>query len=160
MRVMIVNRWSHILVEVGRVLRFGVVGIAATLVYIAAAMFADEWLGFTAVAGAIVGQAASTAVSYFGHLHYSFRVKSDHRVFLWRFVLIALLALALNIGVSWALTDVFGISHRIAIAVLAVLIPITNYLCNRFWVFLPGSRQTTNEVESIGHSPRGTGSNA
>jgi putative flippase GtrA len=146
------------LVEVGRILRFGVVGISATLVYIAAAMFADEWLGFTAVAGAIVGQAASTAVSYFGHLHYSFRVKSDHRVFLWRFTLISLVVLVLNTGVSWTLTDVFGTSHRIAIAVLAVLIPITTYLCNRFWVFLPGFRQTPNAVEAIGHSPRGTGS--
>lgn len=146
--VMIARHWPHLMVETGRVLRFGVVGIAATLIYVVAAMFADEWLGFTVVAGAIFGQAASTAVSYFGHLYYSFRVKSDHRVFLWRFVLVSLLTLALNVGVSWVLTQVFGASHRIAIIVVAILIPITNYLCNRFWVFLPGVQEAANKAKS------------
>jgi len=43
--------------------------------------------------------------------------------------------------VTWLIADVLGLSPRIAIAVVTVLIPITNYLANRFWVFLPGLRR-------------------
>jgi putative flippase GtrA len=58
-------------------------------------------------------------------------------VFVWRFLLIAIATFSINIGVTWLLTSVLGSSHRISIAVVTVLIPITNYLCNRFWVFHP-----------------------
>jgi putative flippase GtrA len=145
-----IARESRILVESGRISHFGVVGIAATLVYIAATMFADEDLALAPIIGAIIGQAASTAVSYFGHLLYSFRVKSDHRVFFGRFVLISLLVLSLNVGVSWALTDFLGASHRMAILVVAILILIMNYLSNRFWVFLPGFRKAVSLVSATG----------
>jgi putative flippase GtrA len=146
---MTVRRFPSLLIEVGRIVRFRMVGIAATFVYIAAAMVADEWLRLTRVLSAIIGQAASTAISNFGHLHYSFKVKSEHRVFLWRFVLISIVVLSLNVGVSWLVTNALGASHRLAIFVVAVLIPTTNYLCNRFWIFVPGRRQTPETVQTL-----------
>lgn len=140
--------WPKLMIEFGRLLRFGVVGIFATLAYIVATMIADEWLLFAAVEGAAFGQAVSTLVSYFGHLHYSFGVKASHRVFFWRFTLISVAVLGLNLGTTWLITGGLGFSHRIAVAVVSVLIPATNYLFNRFWVFERGLRIVPDSGEA------------
>jgi putative flippase GtrA len=124
-------------VEVGRIARFGIVGVVATLVYISTSWTAVYSFGLPPVTGSIFGQALGVGVSYFGHSLFSFRVKIDHRVFLWRFILIAALTFALNIAVTWTLTGFFSLSFWISTLAVTVLIPTTNYLFNRFWVFHP-----------------------
>jgi putative flippase GtrA len=128
-------------VELGRIIRFGFVGIAATVVYTGTSLAGIEVFGLPPVAASVLGQVVSTFVSYFGHAIFSFRVEPSHRLYLIRFLLICVLTFALNVIVTWLIADVLGLSPRIAIAVVTVLIPITNYLANRFWVFLPGLRR-------------------
>jgi putative flippase GtrA len=132
----------------GRVIRFGLVGILATSVYAVATFVAVEFFYFTPVIGALLGQATSALVSYFGHAMYSFRVDLDHRTFLWRFFLIGIVTVGINVGTTWVLTEAIGFSYRIAIVVVTVLIPVTNYLCNRYWVFLPGLAQSPLPAKS------------
>ena len=129
-----------LLTEVGRIVRFGGVGILATLVYMAATFVAVEWVGVAAVMASLLGQLASTAVSYFGHLYYSFGVAADHRSYLWRFLAVAVVTFSLNGFVTYLLTDIIGVSYRASVVVVAILIPLANYLCNRFWVFRSGLR--------------------
>lgn len=130
--------WPDLLVEIGRIFRFGIVGIAATVTYACATFAAVEWFAFSPVIASILGQLIAGGVSYFGHALYSFRVRSDNGVFRRRFVVIAIVTFATNGLVTWLLTDVMGVSYRISIAIVTVLIPITNYLANRLWVFQPG----------------------
>lgn len=126
------------IVEFGRLFRFGIVGIVATLVYAGATLFAIEILHLAPVLSSIVGQLTATGVSYFGHSMFSFAVQADHKTYLSRFLVILLLTFALNASVTWLLSDVLQISHRISVAVVTVLIPLVNFVCNRYWVFLPG----------------------
>jgi putative flippase GtrA len=118
--------------------RFGIVGLCATLVYVAVAGFANEVFEIAPVFASLLGVAASTGVSYFGHVFFSFRVEPNHRDFLWRFLLIAALAFSLSAGMTWLIANVMQLSPRLAITTVTVLIPIINYLCNRYWVFMPG----------------------
>ena len=134
-------------VELGRIVRFGFVGVAATVVYTGTSVAGIEVFGLPPVAASVLGQGVATFVSYFGHVLFSFRVEPSHRLYLMRFLLISVLTFALNIVVTWLIADVLGISPRIAIAVVTVLIPITNYLANRFWVFLPGLRRAAASSE-------------
>lgn len=126
------------IVEFGRLFRFGIVGIVATLVYAGATLFTIEILHLAPVLSSIVGQLTATGVSYFGHSMFSFAVQADHKTYLFRFLVILMLTFALNAGVTWLLSDVLQISHRISVAVITVLIPMVNFICNRYWVFLPG----------------------
>ena len=125
-------------VEAGRILRFGLIGICATLVYALTAAMAIEILSISPIPASVLGQAVSAGVSYLGHSIFTFRVKTDHRAFLWRFMIIAGLTLAANVTVTWLLTDILELSHRVMIAVMSILIPAVNYVCNRFWVFKRG----------------------
>jgi putative flippase GtrA len=125
-------------IEVARLVRFGIVGIGAALVYAGvAALVVESGMGGPIVA-TVAGHLIAGFVSYFGHLRFSFAVDPDHQGFAWRFLVIAMIAFAMNIGVTFLFTSVLGMSYRVSVAVVTVLIPITNYLCNRFWVFLPG----------------------
>jgi len=139
-----IGRWermrdiSQLTVEVGRIIRFGIVGVGAALVYAAVTALAVESGVASPVVASVSGHLVAGLVSYFGHLHFSFAVNPDHQVFAWRFVVIALITIAMNIGVTVLLTMVLGMSYRVAVLVVMVLIPLTNYLCNRFWVFHPG----------------------
>ena len=125
-------------VETRRIARFGVVGILATFVYLSATFIAVEVFGFSAIPASVIGQAMSVGISYFGHSMFSFQVATDHRVFLWRFIMIAIVAFAMNIAVIWGLTERLGFSYQISMMIVTILVPTMTYLCNRFWVFLPG----------------------
>jgi putative flippase GtrA len=133
-----VPRVSLLLTEIGRLVRFGLVGALATLVYMAATFAAVNFLLLPAVGASILGQLTSASVSYFGHLFFSFGVESDHRTYLWRFFAVAVLTFSLNGLITHLLTGVIGVDYRVSILVMAVVIPATNYLCNRFWVFRSG----------------------
>jgi putative flippase GtrA len=129
---------KHLLIESGRFFRFGMVGIAATAVYAIVAFSSVEIAGASPVLASIIGQVAAMSVSYFGHAIYSFTVKLDHGTYLWRFLVIAAFTFGMNAFVTWLLTGVVGMPHRAVLVIVMVMIPILNYLCNRFWVFLPG----------------------
>jgi putative flippase GtrA len=140
---------SHrVMIEGGRIFRFSLIGICATFVYILVSILANEILRITAVPASILAQLASFVVSYFGHSVYSFRVKADHSVFLWRFALITSLTFVLATSATWLVADVGRLSPRVAIAVVAVLIPLVSYLCNRFWVFAPGLMSSSRRFEA------------
>ena len=133
-------RARELVTEGGRLVRFSAVGALAAAVY-ALTTFLVVALGLgQPLAATIIGHVGAGFVSYFGHLHYSFAVEPDHRVFLWRFVAIAVVALAVNITVTWLFTVVFKHSYISSIAVVTVLIPVVNYLSNRFWIFSSGLR--------------------
>ncbi len=131
-------RIADLVAELYRFVRFGMVGILATLVYAGMTFVGVEFLGLAAVRASIVGQVLSMAASYFGHSIFSFGVVTDHRAHLWRFLVIAVLTFGMNGVVTWALTNAMGLGYRVAVVIVGVLIPVMNYVCNRFWVFLPG----------------------
>jgi putative flippase GtrA len=127
-----------IIAEGRRIIRFGLIGACATLAYVLVSIIANESLRIAPMPTCIIAQGASFAISYFGHTVYSFRVKSDHSLFLWRFVLITGLTFVLATTTTWLIADVWRLSSRIAVAAVAVLIPLVSYFCNRYWVFAPG----------------------
>jgi putative flippase GtrA/SAM-dependent methyltransferase len=131
------NRLCGIRREGLRVVRFGLVGAISTLTYCVVAIFAIEGFNMDPVPASAIGAVASIGFSYLGHAFYSFQVEGGHRAHLSRFILLALVGLGLGSGLMW-LTDAAHVPHRITIVMIAVLIPVMNYLCNRFWVFAPG----------------------
>jgi putative flippase GtrA len=126
-------------IEVGRVVRFGMVGVASAVIYfIVTVIFVKA--GLAPIGATLVGFAFATCVSYFGHQQFSFAVEPNHRAFISRFAIITAASLAVNVGITWLFTEVIGVSYLFSIAAVTVLVPIANYFGNRFWVFLPGLR--------------------
>jgi putative flippase GtrA len=135
----------RIALEGGRLFRFGLTGMLATLAYAGStiALVESELLG--SVAAAIVGYLAGAAVSYFGHLHFSFRVQPDHKKFVWRFVVTAALTFCVTALTTYLTTDILHWPYQISIAAVVLLNPAIGYLCFRLWVFFPGLHEQPNE---------------
>jgi putative flippase GtrA len=132
-------RWltTWAVIEIGRLFRFGLTGIAATLAYAGSTIVLVKYGSLGPVSAAIVGYLVGAMVSYFGHLHFSFRVEPNHARFVWRFVLTAAITFPATIIVTYLITDVLHWSYQIAIAVVTLLNPAIGYFCFRFWVFFP-----------------------
>jgi len=114
---------------------FGGVGLLATATHIGSATLLVAAFGFDPKWAAVLGVTASAAVSYFGHIHVTFRIDADHGDFLPKFILSAVVAYILSYVVTYLLNDVLGIAYFPSFLVLGVVIPGTNYLMFRLWVF-------------------------
>lgn len=129
---------SRIPAETGRVFRFAIVGVLATATYLFVSLMMVEAIGLSPVLASIIGQSCAMGVSYFGHAFYSFKVGKVEWVYFWRFLLVAAATFSLNIGLTWLFTERAHLPYWFSFLIVAVLIPLVNYLSNRFWVFLPG----------------------
>lgn len=127
-------------VEFGRVLRFGLVGGTATLTYLVAALISGEVFHLAPLVASTVGLLASCGVSYIGHCAFSFRVASDHRLYLPRFLVMAVIAYVTQLTAMAIITDLLLLPYQYGVAAVVVMIPLVNYAVSRLWVFGPGLR--------------------
>jgi putative flippase GtrA len=122
--------------EFWRLARFSVVGAVATAVHIGVAMLAVAAAGANPTAGSAIGFVAAFTVSYFGHFRFSFRVTGRYRDYLLKFAVSSLASFLLSTASVWLATAIIGVDYKPALVALAIIVPVGNYLVNRFWVFL------------------------
>lgn len=122
--------------EFWKLVRFSAVGGLATAVYVAAAMLAVAIGGVSPVVGAVIGFCASFLVSYVGHLRFTFAMPGRYRDYVVKFAVSSLASFLISTFTMWAATEILRIDYKIALVMVAVLIPVCSYLVNRFWVFL------------------------
>lgn len=122
--------------EAAAVVRFAVVGVAATLVYLALSLVLLAWGAAPRLAnvGAFAG---GTAASYFGHYLFTYRSRAKHRIVGSRFA-IATLALTALCVILHHLALISGATPQAAATVVAVAYPPLGFAANHFWVFLRG----------------------
>ena len=128
---------GKIAVELGRMVRFGFVGTIAAATYAAVTFAIAELRIADPVVASVIGYFCAALISYFGHLYYSFRVTPDHRTFLWRFAITVVVTSGMTVGCTWLMTEYWSYPAWAAVLAVTLLIPATNYVCGRFWVFLP-----------------------
>jgi putative flippase GtrA len=117
-----------------QVIRFGVVGVAATLTHVLVAMAAEAVLSVPDQAANLAGFLVAVLVSYGGHAWLTFGVPlRSGRQFL-RFLVQALAGLGASSLTVWAVTSA-GFGFQTAMAAVAVVVPTVSYLTMRFWVF-------------------------
>jgi putative flippase GtrA len=140
---------SGLVGEFWRLARFSVVGAVATVVHIGVAMIAVAAAGANPTVAAMIGFTAAFAVSYFGHFRFTFAASGRHRDYLLKFAVSSLASLVLSTGMVWVATAILGIDYKPSLIALAVIVPVCNYLVNRFWVFLQPGADFSRPLEII-----------
>jgi putative flippase GtrA len=135
--------------EFWRLARFSIVGVVATVLHIGVAMIAVAAAGANPTVAAMIGFTAAFAVSYFGHFRFTFAASGRHRDYLLKFAVSSLASLVLSTGTVWVATAILGIDYKPALFALAVIVPVCNYLVNRFWVFLQPGADLRRPLEII-----------
>jgi putative flippase GtrA len=126
--------------DAGRVLvrqggTFLVVGLAATAVHALASLAAREMGQLTAVQATFVGYLCSVGVSYLGNARFTFGRPALHGPQFVRFLVVSLIGLAANLGVTWLLVNRLGWPFKAALAVIVVVIPALSFAAAKLWAF-------------------------
>ncbi len=124
---------------VAELVRFGVVGLVATVTYLIVSIVVRS-AGAGNYFANFSGYIASVAISYFGHRIVTFRSKQAHRRQGPRFILVSLLAFGLTNLIVYIFVDRLNLAFAFAAVAVAVSIPLFTWLLARTWVFRPGKR--------------------
>jgi putative flippase GtrA len=122
----------------GEGLRFGLVGIGATLTYLAISL-AAQWLWGRPLLSSSLGYVASVGVSYFGHGTFTFRTGRAHLTTGPRFLGMSLAVFGLTNLIVLAVTGPLGQPFTVAAAMVVVSIPLFTWVLARLWVFGPST---------------------
>lgn len=128
-----------------QLIRFGGVGGLATLTHVIVALAAQHWLPVSVQQANLLGFLAAVALSYVGHARFTFRAPVGSAAQVRRFAFLSLLGLATSSGTVWLVDTVLGLGFKLAMAIVAVLVPAATFLAMRLWVF----RQTRADAKGL-----------
>ena len=132
--------------DLARIMRFGLVGVAATLTYAGvAAMLSYGQLAkaFSATPASFVSYLIAMPISYFGHKWLTFGSRGSHAQEAPRFVASALLGIAISCFLPLTLVEWLGYTPAVSIVAATILVPLTNYVVLGLWVFPTSGEQLT-----------------
>ena len=112
-----------------------VVGVVATGCNYVAALAAQHYLGLGPLASGVAGYACAVGVSYFGNAVLTFRRPALHGPQFLRFMTISLAGLALNLGLVFAGTRLFGWPLWQALIPVVAIVPAATFAMSKFWAF-------------------------
>lgn len=121
-------------VELLRLLRFGLAGIAATVVYLLLFITIDAISEWDVTIISVLAYVLSIGFSYFAQSRFTFRVERDTRTQMIRFVVTSLIGLLVSAG-ALEVSKAAGWPNWMGAALVGSLVPVLNFLILSLWVF-------------------------
>jgi putative flippase GtrA len=121
----------------GKLGRFGSVGIASAMLYAGGMATAVDLLGWSVMAANIFGFLMAASCSYLGHHYFTYGADGDHRRYVPRFLVQAVATYLLSTGITFAVAQ-FGLHYSWGVLLVVGLIPAINFCVMQFWVFATG----------------------
>ena len=116
-------------------LRFGLVGMAATLTHAGVVTLLIETTALDPRIANAIAFGIAFMVSFNGHFHWTFPREAPARQAMRRFFLIALLGLAMNTLLLSVLLSEAVMPETIAALISILAVPATTFLAARLWGF-------------------------
>jgi putative flippase GtrA len=114
---------------------FVVVGGAATLTHVTAALLARELAGLSPLGANLVGYGCAVGVSYLGNARLTFGRRALHGPQFLRFLVVSLAGLGVTQALTWLLTQRLGWPFWAALGVVGVATPAFTFTLSRVWAF-------------------------
>ena len=119
-----------------RFLRFGVVGVLATLVHTAVFAVGIELVHIEPVAANAIAFGVAVLVGYALNRGWTFAHRAEHGR-LWRYAVGALIGLGCNSAIMYLAVHRMHWSPYIGLVIALVMVPPLSFALNQFWVFRP-----------------------
>jgi putative flippase GtrA len=123
------------LLDVRRLLRYGVAGGASALTHLGITALLVEVAAVRPVVASTIGFVASIAVSYLLQRRWVFHSQVANRLALPRFLTVTAIGFLLNGSILWIGTEVLDVHYAPVQLVALVAIPVSNYVLNSLWTF-------------------------
>ena len=122
-----------------KVLKFGVVGLAATIVYYSLAISFRNILNVIPVLLTnFFAYAIAMIVSYLGHYYWTYRASGQHGATFMKYSINAIVGVLLNSAIIYICLLLF-MQYQSAMFVAIILVPVVTYIINKYWVFYSNS---------------------
>ncbi len=120
----------------GLMVRYGLVGVAASLVHASISLALHKLLGMVPFWSHATGFFGGLVTAYLGHYHYSFKDHGAHTKRFPRFFITALTGFTLHQSGVYLLVNQLQLDYSTqALPLLMVSVPIVTFLMSKFWVF-------------------------
>ena len=119
----------------GEILRFGIVGVIATLVHFGMLRLGVEWLGIPAAPANGLAFSVAVGVTYFGQSVWVFLDPVHSFGRLRRFLLSVLGGFLANVGIMALAVQVLGLHYLVGFVAALTIVPTATFIINKFWVF-------------------------
>ncbi len=119
----------------GEVLRFGIVGITATLTHFVVLTLGVEAIGMDPVPANGLAFACAVCVTYLGQSFWVFQVKRHSLKQLQKFLVSAVGGFIANLLLMALITQALGLHYYVGFLAVTILVPLGTFLLNKFWVF-------------------------
>jgi putative flippase GtrA len=118
------------------IVRFGIVGIAASLTHFISVYLIVSGLGIRPIIANIFAFMIAFGVSYTGHSLWTFRHKKhEHNKTIARFLGVALFSFALNEGGYYLLLEFSQLDYLISLLIVLIIVPIVTFILSKYWAF-------------------------
>lgn len=126
--------------KLGRILRFAIVGFAATATHATTVLFLVERNGIDPLWANFFAFLLAVIVSFVGHYHWTFTSSIPYTIAFPKFFISALLGLCLNQMIMFCTVSMLALNYQFGLAVVVTLVPVINFLINSLWTFQPVRR--------------------
>ncbi len=124
--------------NISMLVRYGLVGVAATVIHFGSGLLLHEKLGWLAFWAHATGFIGGLLTAYFGHYHFTFKDNLPHQKRFPKFVVSSLTALLLHQSGVYTFVHLWGWDYKtMAGPILMVSVPVVTLLMAKFWVFAP-----------------------
>jgi putative flippase GtrA len=136
---------SERLLDWTRAVRFGVVGIGATLAYLVLANLIAVPIGpASPFVAHVIALTSSIWISYVGHHSFTFRLSGQHGVHFSRFTIVTAVLFALATAFAYGCDRGLHMSALAISVLVAVLYPAASYVIHSLWTFTDERRTKTD----------------
>ncbi len=115
--------------------RFAVVGCLATGLHVGIFLFCVRTLNLGPTLATTPAFLGAMTLSYTLNHSWTFGARGRHCYFFLRYLLVALLGVTLNLTIMFVVTRWLGKSYYLGLALVVLLVPLFNFLGNRYWGF-------------------------
>lgn len=119
----------------GQFLRYGLVGVAASIGHYGTLIALVETRTAGAVAAALAGFIVGGVISYVLNRRFTFASERSHKGAVPRFTIIAAVAFLMTGALMHAFTTWWGIHYIVAQLVTTGIVLVWTFFANRFWTF-------------------------
>ena len=121
--------------EIGRLVRFGGIGIISLLVYSSLYAILAGATRLSAIPISIIAYATAMVVSFVGHKYVTFRVGGNIRVQVLKFIAMHCLCLLMTIVITGLVVDVLRWPYGVGILLVDIAIPALSFVVLKLIVF-------------------------
>lgn len=114
--------------------RYGITGIISLLSYLAFSNLL-YFVGCTPSLATVVAWIISVLVSYFGHIHFSYKVDAEHKIMAGRFACMLVFQFLLTAGLTYLFLQLVGLTYFMTTVFTVMITPFATFPMGKYWVF-------------------------